>query len=405
MPTAPTMVAGTRATANFSTNQWKLDFAEGIALLDPNENPFTLVTMKMGRGTTGNIKHFWLEDQLVPETDQVNYSTDIGSSGTSIVVDNGDRFKVGDLVMHNATKEVMLVSSVSANTLTVIRDYGQGSESWTALADTISDNDYLTIIGNAFEQGYQLPAIRSTKTTERYNYCQDQRTPLGISEIAAAAALYGEQDWPWQMRKAAITHQRKLEYQNIWGKPAPGDMGLSSSGTGNTDPTTAAGIWHYMTEYADSSRKVSQTDLTQSEFLDFIEAGFEYGSSQKIMLCPPLLRTALDYWGISKLNTFSEKNLYGMNVAKWVSSHGTIIFITHKMLKDPGSDGYFAFLLDMKNIRWITYSNIGSTRFRELDPYKATGKTIKQAEFQTISCIELKLPDTHAVLKDFTSYS
>ena len=123
------------------------------------------------------------------------------------------------------------------------------------------------------------------------------------------------------------------------------------------------------------------------------------------MFGAPILRSALDFWGISKLNTFSEKTLYGMNVAQWVSSHGTIVFVTHKMLKQSLTEGAANFLMDMDDVAIVTYSNIGSTRLRQLDPYAATGKTIKQAEWQTISCLELRVPKKHACLYGVTSYA
>ena len=401
-------VLTTRAQDNFSTNREKLDFAEGIALLDPNENPFTLMSMKFSKKTSGNMKHSWLYDELVPETDTVNGAASAAS--TALTVDNISYFATGDIIRLNATNETVLVSSLTGNTLTVNRDYGATSGAYTALAAAVADGAYLTIIGNAFEQGHQLPTAKSTTEVQLNNWCQDQRTPFGISEIAAAAAVRGEADWPYQMRKAAITHQRKLEYQHIWGHPMPGDLGLSASGSGNIDPSTAGGLWHFLkggTGFSGtgSTRMVSQSEITQAEFLDFLEPAFEYGSQQKVMFCAPILRSALDYWGISKLNTFSEKTLFGMNVAKWVSSHGTILFVTHKMLKDPGSDGAYNFLVDMDDVSIVNYSNIGSTRLRTLDPYAATGKTIKQAEYQTISCLELKVPKKHALLYGVTSYA
>lgn len=401
-------VITTRARSDFSTNREKLDFAEGIALLDPNENPFTLMTMKFGRKSSGNIKHSWLYDELVPETDTVNGAATTGE--TALTVDNVSYVAVGDILRLNASNETVLVTSISSNTLTVVRDYGATSGAYTNLQATVADGAYFTIIGNAFEAGYQLPVQKSTTEVQLDNWCQTQRTPFGITEVAAAAAVRGEQDWPFQMRKSAITHQRKLEYQNIWGHPMPGDAGLSSSGTGNTDPAAAGGVWHFLTggtgfSGTGSTRLVSQTEITQAEFLSFIEAAFEYGSAQKVMFCSPIMRSALDFWGISKLNTFSEKTLYGMKVATWVSAHGTIVFVTHKMLKDPGSDGAYNFLLDMNDISWVTYSNIGSTRLRQLDPYSATGKTIKQAEWQTISCLELRVPKKHACLYGVTLYA
>ncbi len=401
-------VITTRSRSDWSTNREKLDFAEGIALLDPNENPMTLMTMKMGKKTSGNIKHSWLHDELVPETDTVNGAAT--TAETALTMDNVSYISKGDILKLNASNETVLVTSISSDTLTVVRDYGATSGAYTALAATVDDGAYVTIIGNAFEAVYQLPVAKSTLEIQMDNWCQTQRTPFGITEIAAAAAVRGEADWPWQMKKGGISHQRNIEYQNIWGHPMPGDAGLSSSGTGNTDPATAGGLFHYLTggtgfTGTGSSRIISQAELTQAEFLAALEPMFEYGSAQKVMFCAPIFRTALDFWGISKLNTFTESTAFGMNIAKWVSAHGTIVFVTHKMLKDPGSDGATAFVVDMDDISFVTYSDIGSTRLRQLDPYSATGKTIKQAEYQTISCLEVRTPKKHGMFKDVTSYA
>ena len=399
----------TRSRSDFSTNREKLDFAEGIALLDPNENPMTLMSMKMGKKSSGNIKHSWLYDELVPETDTINGGASAAS--TAITVDNPTYFSAGDIIKFNATNETALVTAApSTGVLTVIRDYGATSGAYTPLAAEVADGEYLTIIGNAFEAGHILPISKSTLEIQMDNWCQTQRTPFGITEVAAAAAVRGEADWPWQMKKAGISHQRKLEYQHLWGHPMPGDGSLNTGIAANTAPATGGGLMHYLTggtgfTGTGSDRVISQAELTQAEFLAALEPMFEYGSAQKVMFCAPIFRTALDFWGISKLNTFTEGTAFGMNVAKWVSAHGTIVFVTHKMLKDPGSDGATAFIVDMDDINIVTYSDIGSTRLKSLEPYKATGATIKQAEYQTISCLELRTPKKHGVIKDVTSYA
>jgi len=383
----------------------KYDFALGIALLDPNENPFTLMTMKFGRGTSGNIKHSWLSDVLQPETDSISSAATTGQ--TEITVAHQARFAVGDVLRHETGNEVMLVTSSgttdAAGVITVVRDYAATSTSYTARADTLGASTYLQIIGNAFEQGHALPTIKATKEVQTDNYCQDLRTPCGMSEIAAAAAVRGEMDWPFQQRKKGIEHMRKEELKNLWGIPYAGDGSLFA--TTNTDPAMSAGLHYLISASTGSDRLVSQSDITESEFMDFIEAAFEYGSAKKVMFGAPKLRSALDYWGITKRQTTEVKNVWGMDVVKWVSSHGTIVFITHKMLKAIGSEGAYNFLIDMNDVKWITYSNIGSTRWRPLEPYKSDGSTVKKGEFQTISCIEMREPKKHAILYGVKTYS
>jgi len=297
----------------------------------------------------------------------------------------------------------MLVTGISVTVTGMVdytRDFGQSAEGWTALAAAIADGATLRIIGNAFEQGHTIPTIRSTVEVEYSNYCQDFRTPFGISEVSAAAAHRGVQDWPYQRNKARITHTRKLELSFWWGKPYAGDKGYYSSTTGNTAPGSMGGINHFIQEYAPSDQKLDETELTQDEFQNFMEWVFQYGSDTKVCYCSPRLRTALDKWGISKLNTFVTDTMYGMAVGKWMSSHGTVVFVTHKMFTKPeATDYYYAFFLDIGQLKWNNYSDKGSTRLRRMKPYEATGETGMKEEFQSISGVKFGLAPNHARLR------
>lgn len=396
-----------RARTDFSTNRELLDFAENIALLDPNENPFTLVTMKFKTKVSGNIKHSWLRDELIPETDTIDTTTATTTAGITINVDNIDRWTVGDIWRREASGEVVFVEAVATD-VTVERDYGKTSGAYTGLAASLINEDVFTWLGNANEDGSPLPGLRSTKETQIDNYCQLQRTPFAIGELADAAAVRGEDDWPYQARKSAITHMRKIERQNLFGRPAAGDLSIYE--TAPTDPSAAGGLFHFLTggtgfAGTGSDRLVSNADITQAEFLSYLEPLFRYGSKRRICFCGPILRSALDSWGISKLNTFTDTTKYGMDISTWLSSHGEIAFITHKMLEDQGgSDGAYAFFLDMDDISWITYNRF-ATRRRDLDPYLADGSIVKKAEWITAGCLELREPRKHGLIYGITSYS
>ncbi len=401
---SPTVSTGPRdrTTSYITSDREDTDFETGIALLDPNENPATSVVMDTSKGTVETIDFHWFEDELVPEIDTTNDAT-VVTATTDIVVDNISRFAVGDIVRVELTGETMLVWGVAvttAATIDVTRDYGQSSEGWTSLADSIADGSTLRIIGNAFEQGHPLPTIRSTVEVVYTNYCQDFRTPFGISEVSAAAAHRGEQDWPYQRMKAGITHSRKLELSFWWGKPYAGDKGYYSASALNKNPGVMGGVDHYIREFSPSDQKKDEDEITSEEFQDFMEWVFQYGSSSKVCYCAPRLRTALDRWGISKLNTFTKDTMYGMDVGTWLSSHGTVIFVTHKMFTKPAAtDYYYAFFLDLPEIKYNSYSHIGSTRLRRLKPYEATGETGKKEEYQSIAGIKFGLAPKHARLR------
>ena len=395
---APTLVAGVRARGSLATTREDTDYAMGISLLEPWTNPMTLLTMKLGIYTSTTIDTHWWEDQHVPYITQLNDASDMTDSDTTMTVDDPKGIGVGDLIQVFRTGEVVLVTANDGTDLTIVREYGQG-EGWTSTNAAIVDDDFLRVIGNAFEQGHPLPNIITTKAVDNKNYCQDIRTPIGMSEIAIAAAHRGEADWPYQERKKAISHSRELEKINFYGKPYVGDKGLYVAATGNTLPTTAAGVDHVLVANGNTDLLVAQDDLTMFEFMDFLEAGFDKGSRTKFFYCPPKFRTGLEKWGITKMNTFAKQNVLGMNITTWDSAHGIVHFVTHDLLKSPAAAiANDCFLLDMENLSWIVY-NTGMTKLRTLDPYKATGATKEEKEYQTIQCIRVKLPDTHARLR------
>lgn len=379
-------------------------FAETIALQEKWSNPLTLMTMTLQRSRSRTVDvHYW-EDQYVPYLDQINWGTNYNTSATSFTVDHGEYFEVGDVVQVVDTEEILLITAKSGDVISGVRDYGYALAGATLYGTSknaaINDNYYLMVLGNAFEPGHTLPTGRHTLDVEKMNYCQDFRTPVEITEVAAATQLRAEQDQAYQERKSAKEHMQGIERANWFGKPSPGDLGNYSSTTGNTAPATCGGIEHYLELGCDSDHLVDQDDLTFFEFMDWLEVLFDKGSKEKVVYCPPKLRWGLEKWGILKQNTFETTTKLGMKVGAWQASCGDVIFVTHDLLKAVSSSHYNkAFGLDMEQLQWVTFSNIGSTRLRPAGSHDTNGKTLTSEEYETIQCIIVKLPNNHARLR------
>lgn len=132
---------------------------------------------------------------LLPNTDAVDGAVTI--SGTSVTVDNGSRFRVGDQVQPEGSREVLFVTAVSSNTLTVVRGYG----STTAAA--ITDGTTVRILGNAAFEGDDAPSTRFTNRTRKLNYTQIFTAGVEVSGSQLASrqlALADEMDYQKQER-------------------------------------------------------------------------------------------------------------------------------------------------------------------------------------------------------------
>ena len=201
------------------------DVSDIIGLVSPFE---TALLDHLGdpRRSASSTVHEWVEDALLPNADTINQISFSPSptAATSITVGNGDRFQTGDLVRPGSSTEVMLVTDVSGNDLTVVRGYG------STTPETLADDMVLTILGNAALEGAAAPAARFTSRVRRQNYTQIFTATVEVSGSMQAAQAHGvadELDYQKQARLRELL--RDLENTVINGvAPAATQQGSSS---------------------------------------------------------------------------------------------------------------------------------------------------------------------------------
>jgi hypothetical protein len=110
------------------------------------------------------------------------------SSDTEFDVDNGSRFRVGDQIQVEGSEELMLVTAVSTNTLTVVRGYAGTTP------ENLADNQVINILGNAALEGADKPGVRFTNRTRCGNYTQIFTAAVEVSGTDLAASQLGLAD-------------------------------------------------------------------------------------------------------------------------------------------------------------------------------------------------------------------
>ena len=201
------------------------DVSDVIGIVSPYETPLLSHLGDPKRAAQSTV-HEWIEDELLANTDAINQT--IFSPGpttaTSIVVDNGGKFRVGDLIRPANTTEVMFVAAVASNTLSVVRGYGGTT------AVTLADNMVLNILGNAALEGDDAPLARFTSRARKQNYTQIFTATVDVSGSMQASRAYGvddEVDYQKQERMRELL--RDLENCVINGvSPASNQIGSST---------------------------------------------------------------------------------------------------------------------------------------------------------------------------------
>jgi len=173
------------------------DVSDLIGIISPYETPLLDALGDPLREAT-STHHEWLEDELLPNKDAINDSTfSDPSADTEFEVDNGGRFRTGDQIQVEGSKELMLVTAVDGNTLTVVRGYSGTT------AEDIADNQVINILGNAALEGEDKPDIRFTNRIRCGNYTQIFTAAVDVSGTDMAASQLGladEMDYQKQER-------------------------------------------------------------------------------------------------------------------------------------------------------------------------------------------------------------
>ena len=173
------------------------DVSDILGIVSPYETPL-LDHLGDGQRWAHATVHEWLEDTLLPNTDAISDASFTDPDGdTSFDVEHADRFRVGDQVQVVGSREVMLVTGISGETLTVTRGYGGTT------AENLADQQALRILGNAALEGADRPATRFTSRARRTNYTQIFTAGVEVSGSQLAArqvAVADELDYQKQER-------------------------------------------------------------------------------------------------------------------------------------------------------------------------------------------------------------
>ena len=164
------------------------DVSDLIGIISPYETPLLDALGDPMREAT-STHHEWLEDELLPNKDAINDDTYTDpSADTDFVVDHGNRFRVGDQIQVEGSEELMLVTGIDSNTLTVVRGYAGTT------AENLADNQVINILGNAALEGADKPGARFTNRSRCGNYTQIFTAAVEVSGTDMAASQLGLAD-------------------------------------------------------------------------------------------------------------------------------------------------------------------------------------------------------------------
>jgi hypothetical protein len=200
------------------------DVSDLIGIVSPYETPLLDALGDPLRAAT-STHHEWLEDELLPNKDSIDDSSiSSPSTETDFDVANGSRFRIGDQIQVGGSQELMLVTAVSTDTLTVVRGYAGTT------AEDLVDGQVINILGNASLEGADKPAARFSDRSRCGNYTQIFASTVEVSGTDIAAGQLGlsdEMDYQKQERLRELIRDMENTVVN-GGEPSSNPQGSGS---------------------------------------------------------------------------------------------------------------------------------------------------------------------------------
>ncbi len=363
------------------------DVSDVVGIISPYETPLLDALGDALREAT-STHHEWLEDALLPNKDAVNDSTFTDpAADTDFVVDNGGRFRIGDQIQVEGSEELMFVTGISTNTLTVVRGYAGTTP------ENLSDNQVINILGNAALEGADKPGARFTNRSRCGNYTQIFTASVEVSGTDMAASQLGladEMDHQKQQRLRELI--RDLENTVINGGQPAGNP----EGSGSVRRSMRGVIQHLATNvfHTGDTGFPTGTDLDEAK-INYVLRRIWDSSSGNVDLI------VVGGFQKRKINAFSSgSRSYGANdttftdmISVYESDFGICQIVTTRWLPQDA-----VLLLDSSRINVLPLAG-RSFHFKPL----ASGGDYECGELIGEYTVELKNEAAHGIIRDLST--
>lgn len=329
-----TIISGARNTEDILSVNKKVDMGD-VHMLEDDKILLTKLLSKMGKREVYNRTFKWMTDEIRPKFDTLAEALDNSEQGVDVT--NGSYFTAGDLVKVVETGEVMRVSSIATNTLTVVRGVG------TTAAASASNAGQLLILGNAHAEGATLAAARTVKEVEQTAYTQIQRDAIHLTgtemAMGKAGGLYTGDEQNKQRAKKLLEHVRNINHTAYWGES-------------NYDTSNKIGYAGGIDDFIAAANRDGAASLTEAEFNDGLKSAFRYGSGKKVMFCSRAVAGIINEYMSNVQRVAPGDSKFGVRMVDYISPHGELSIVTDHAIEGTEYDKY-AFVVDLQDCKFV----------------------------------------------------
>jgi hypothetical protein len=269
-------------------------------------------------GVATAVKHEWLEDSLNATTVVDNEALDAAGTNVDIAVTTGQgvRTRIGTLLKDTTEgkSEVLLVTDISTDTLTITRGYGSTSPEAHSIGST------WRIIGNPKQSGADLSTDVSTVRSRVFNYCQIFERGIQIAGDSQAVVKAGVPDeLARQSNQRLMELLRELDLSLINGI-------IAASASSDTVYRTMGGLIEYINVAGGNTNSTSES-ISPDVINSMYQQSYDDGGTPSVLALNQVQMRKLSTFDADKVRVVPGPGMAGRFITQYMTDLGAVLDI------------------------------------------------------------------------------
>jgi hypothetical protein len=299
-----------------------------------NQNRFRLVNWPQ-------TKYEWLEDTMSARTTTLAEAVDAAETG--IDVTDGSIFKTGDIV--KVDNELMYVSSVSSNTLTVVKGFGGTTD------DAHLNGATVELVTIARLEGADFTTGHTTTVTNPYNYTQIFAEAVKVTGSEQVNTKYGINDtMAYHLSKLMGGSNGVGEKFRAGKLPILLQKSFYHGQRAQGSATTARAMGGFEFFVTSNVTDLNGERLQRHHIEDLFQDCYEAGGDPDTIICGAWLRRKLTSFYEGLITTSRSETRGGSRIDTVMTDFGEL-----EIMYDRWCDADKLYIVDSTKLGWVEY--------------------------------------------------
>ena len=320
-----------------------LDLSNELAEIIRRDNTSFLSRVGISGEATETL-HSWMEDSLNANTATCAEALDNSETTLDVLAGDGVKFRVGTLFTLEVVgyTEVMQVTAISTDALTIVRGYGSTSPA----AGTAGTDDKIKIIAHTNQEGQDPPADVSKVRTKVSNNTQIFQYGINVSHTMRSVLQAGVSDeFTFQVARRLMEAMRELDSSLV--------AGIKSSSQGSdTVYRSMGGVIEFANQSGGNLTTTSEA-LTLSVVNDMAKQIWDDGGYPNFILVGGKQKRAISLFDQSARRSVYDSTVAGYVVDRVLSDLGFVLDV----IVDPWMPDDTAVIGDLNKCRVMPLRN------------------------------------------------